>query len=94
LFAAEGLHVTFVPATSSETVIADQMKGKYDITAGNYVSSIQAQENHTADLRIVAEGSVMRPGSQAIYTMPGSQIKTLADLEGKTVGVNAPKNIC
>jgi NitT/TauT family transport system substrate-binding protein len=94
LFSAEGLHVTFVPATSSETVIADQMKGKYDITAGNYVSYIQAQENHAADLRIVAEGSVMMPGSQAIYTMPGSQIKTLADLVGKTVGVDAPKNIC
>jgi NitT/TauT family transport system substrate-binding protein len=93
LFAAQGLHVTFVPATSSETVIADQVKGKYDITAGNYVSYIQAQESHTADLRIVAEASVMMPGTQAIYTRSGSPIKTLADLEGKTVGVNAPKNI-
>jgi NitT/TauT family transport system substrate-binding protein len=94
LFSAAGLHVTFKPVTSSESAIADQMKGKYDISAGNYVSYIQAQENHTADLRIVAEGSVMMPGSQAVYTMPGSRIRTLADLEGKTVGVNAPKNIC
>ena len=94
LFKAEGLNIHFVPATSSETVIAGQVQGKYDITAGNYVSYIQAQEGHSADLRIIAEGSVMMPGSQAIYTMPGSSITTLADLKGKTVGVNAPKNIC
>src|ERR1039458_5354185 len=43
LFKAQGLHVTFVPATSSKTVIAGQVKGVYDITGGNYVSYIQAQ---------------------------------------------------
>jgi NitT/TauT family transport system substrate-binding protein len=94
LFSAEGLHVTFKPAGSSETVIDAQKNGTYDITAGSYVSYVQAQESHKADLRIIAEGSVMMAGSQAIYTMPGSPVKTLADLKGKTVGVNAPKNIC
>jgi NitT/TauT family transport system substrate-binding protein len=94
LFTAEGLNIHYVPAGSSADVIDRQMKGTYDITAGNYVSYIQAQESHAADLRIIAEGSVMMPGSQAIYTTPGSPIKTLADLKGKTVGVNAPKNIC
>ena len=38
LFKAEGLNVHFTPATSSETVIADQVKGQFDITLGNYVS--------------------------------------------------------
>src|SRR5215469_12983881 len=52
LFKAEGLNVHFFPATSSETVIADQAKGKYDITLGNYVSYIQAQQRHEADLYI------------------------------------------
>lgn len=93
LFKAQGLNITFVPATSSEAVIAAQVKGRYDITGGNYVSYLQAQESHQADLRIIAEASVMMPGTQAIYTMPGSPIKTLADLEGKTIGVNAPKNV-
>src|ERR1700677_2233071 len=93
LFKQQGLHVTFVPAVSSETAIADQVKGTYDITGGNYVSYIQAQQAGQADLDIFAEGSVMQPGAQALYTMPGSKITNLRDLEGKTVGINAPKNI-
>ena len=46
-----------------------------------------------ADLDIFAEGSVMEAGAQGLYVMPGSHILTLADLEGKTIGVNAPGNI-
>jgi NitT/TauT family transport system substrate-binding protein len=93
LFKAEGLNIHFVPATSSETVIAGQAKGAYDITGGNYVSYIQAQEHGEADLKIFAEGSVMTPGAQGIYTMPNSPIKSLADLEGRTVAINASSNI-
>lgn len=93
LFAAQGLNVHFVPATSSETVIAGQAKGGYDITGGNYVSYIQAQQAGEANLDIFAEGSVMEPGAQGIYTMPGSPIKTLADLKNHTIAINAPKNI-
>jgi len=111
LFAAHGLHVTFVPAVSSETVInaqaLDQPLDRIDISCGNYVSYIQAQENYdqgkrsssagdamvAADLDIFAEGSVMETGAQGLYVLPGSHIRTLADLEGKTIGVNAPGNI-
>ena len=93
LFKQQGLNVKFVPAVSSETAIADQVKGTYDITGGNYVSYIQAQQAGQADLEIFAEGSVMQPGAQALYTLPGSKITNLRDLEGKTVGINAPKNI-
>jgi len=93
LFKQQGLNVKFVPAVSSETAIAEQVKGTFDITGGNYVSYIQAQQGGQADLDIFAEGSVMQPGAQALYTMPGSKITNLRDLEGKTVGINAPKNI-
>jgi len=93
LFKQQGLNVKFVPAVSSETAIAEQVKGTFDITGGNYVSYIQAQQAGQADLDIFAEGSVMQPGAQALYTMPGSKITNLRDLEGKTVGINAPKNI-
>src|SRR6516164_5921652 len=77
LFKAQGLNVHFTPATSSETVIADQAKGIYDITGGNYVSYIQAQQQGEANLYIFAEGSVMEPGSQGIYTMPDSKVRDL-----------------
>ena len=93
LFLHEGLNVTFVPAISSETVIADQVSGKYDITGGNYVSYIQAQQDHEADLDIFAEGSVLQPGAMGIYTMPGSPVRTLGELKGRTVAINAPQNI-
>ena len=110
LFAARGLHVTFIPAVSSATVInaqaLDEPRSRVDISCGNYVSYIQAQQNYdqgkrpssasgvvAADLDIFAEGSVMEPGAQGLYVMPGSRIRTLADLEGKIIGVNAPGNI-
>ena len=108
LFAARGLHVTFIPAVSSETVIdaqvLDEPGDRIDISCGNYVSYIQAQENYdqgkrpssaggamvAADLDIFAEGSVMEPGAQGLYVMPSSRVRNLAGLEGKTIGVNAP----
>jgi NitT/TauT family transport system substrate-binding protein len=93
LFKAQGLNVKFVPAVSSETVIAQQVAGKIDISGGNYVSYLQAQQAKTANLEIFAEGSVMEPGAQALYVMPGSHITSLRDLVGKTIGINAPKNI-
>ena len=93
LFKAQGLNVTFNAASSSETVIADQAKGVYDITGGNYVSYIQAQQKGEANLDIFAEASVMGPGAQGIYTMPGSPIKNLADLKNHTIAINAPKDI-
>ena len=93
LFKAEGLNVHFTPATSSETVIADQVKGQYDITLGNYVSYIQAQERREADLYIFAEASVMGPATQGIYTMPDSKVTDLSGLKGETIAINAPKNI-
>jgi NitT/TauT family transport system substrate-binding protein len=83
LFRAQGLNAKFVPAISSETVIANQVNGRYDITGGNYVSYIQAQQSHRANLDIFAEGSVLRQGAIGIYTMPGSPIKTLDELKGR-----------
>jgi NitT/TauT family transport system substrate-binding protein len=93
LFAKEGLTINYTPAVSSDTVIGSQLQGKLDITGGNYVSYIQAVAEQHDPLEIIAEGSVMQQGSQVIFTMPKSNIKTLAGLKGHTLGVNAPQNI-
>jgi NitT/TauT family transport system substrate-binding protein len=93
LFKDQGLIVTFEPVTSSETAISDQVKKIYDITGGNYVSYIQAVAEKHDPLEVIAEGSVMQQGSQVIFTMPKSNIKTLAGLKGHVLGVNAPQNI-
>jgi NitT/TauT family transport system substrate-binding protein len=93
LFKAQGLTINFIAATSSETAISGQVAGTYDITGGNYVSYIQAEQQGRASLDIFAEGSVMGPGTQGIYTMPGSRVTTLGDLKGQTVAINAPNNV-
>jgi NitT/TauT family transport system substrate-binding protein len=93
LFTKEGLTINYSPAVSSETAVQSQLQGKLDISAGNYVSYIEEVADHHAPLEIVAEGSVMQQGSQVIFTMPSSKIKTLADLKGQVLGVNAPDNI-
>jgi len=93
LFRKEGLTINYTPAVSSDTVIDQQVAGKYDITGGNYVSYVQHYVQDRQPLEIIAEGSVMRQGTQAIYTMPGSKIKTLAQLKGRLLGINAPGNI-
>jgi NitT/TauT family transport system substrate-binding protein len=93
LFKAQGLTIIPKFVTSSETAIALQVKGTYQITGGNYVSYVQAQQDGEANLDIFAEGSVMEPGAQDLYTMPNSPIRSLADLKGRTVAINAPNNI-
>jgi NitT/TauT family transport system substrate-binding protein len=93
LFAKEGLTIHYTPAVSSDEVIDQQIAGQYDITGGNYVSYIQHYVDDHQPLEIIAEGSVMQQGTQAIYTMPNSKIKTLSDLKGKVLGINAPLNI-
>jgi NitT/TauT family transport system substrate-binding protein len=92
LFAQEGLTVNYSPAFGDQ-VIGGQVKGQYDITATNYVSYIEAQVSHRADLRIVAEASLLQPGSRVIMTMPKSRIVTLDDLRDHVLGVNADPNV-
>jgi NitT/TauT family transport system substrate-binding protein len=93
LFAAEGLHVTIDPILSSADATKGQNSGKFDITAGNAVSYVQNQVSGRSDLQIVAEGSLMQPDNQALYTMPRSPITTIAGLKGRRIGVNVLNNI-
>jgi NitT/TauT family transport system substrate-binding protein len=93
LFKQQGLTINYTPAVSSDEVIDQQIAGQYDITGGNYVSYIQHYVQEHQPLEIIAEGSVMQQGTQAIYTMPNSKIKTLAELKGHLLGINAPLNI-
>ena len=92
LFAKEGLHIVYKPATSSETAITQQLAGQLQISAGNYVSYIEAAAKGDP-LEVISEGSVMQQGAQTIFTMPSSHITSLSQLKGKLVGVNAPSNI-
>jgi NitT/TauT family transport system substrate-binding protein len=89
-FRDQGLNVTIKPLLSSGGVtIKDQVQGQFDITAGAYPPYILAAATQHIPLRIIAEGSVVIPHGQEVIIPPGSKITSLANLEGKTIGVNA-----
>jgi NitT/TauT family transport system substrate-binding protein len=94
-FKAEGLNVTIQSVQSSTTAIAAQLHGTVDVTAGAYVSYVNAQAESSGAIswRILSEGSVSQPGSQEVLVAPKSSIKTIGDLKGKTVGANITKNV-
>src|ERR1700735_5884301 len=47
------------------------------------------------DMRIIADSSQMQPGNQALYVMPNSGYKTVAELakDHVKIGINSPNNI-
>src|SRR5215469_7441861 len=47
------------------------------------------------NMRIIADGSQMQPANQAVYVMPKSRIKTVADLAKyhASVAINSPNNV-
>jgi len=92
LFAQQGLHVTIEKIPSSQAIIPDQLKGQVDITAGSYVAYISAQAAG-ARFRILAEASILGPGTRALVTTAGSPITTIAGLAGRKIGVNGINSI-
>jgi NitT/TauT family transport system substrate-binding protein len=93
LFAAQGLHVTIVPAISSATVIAGQLAGKYDVTLGAYPSYILADALRGKRFRVLAAASNMGQSTQEVMVPPGSTIQNMGQLKGKRIGVNALNNL-
>jgi len=92
LFARQGLHVTLEPIPSSQSVIADQLKGKVDISAGSYVAYLAAQATG-ARFRILAEASILAPDTRALVVTGNSPITTIAELAGRKIGVNGVNSI-
>jgi NitT/TauT family transport system substrate-binding protein len=93
LLAAEGIRVKITPAISSETVIAQQLKGEYAITSGNYVSYMLANVQQHANFEILDAGSIMQPQDQELMIAPDSSIRSVSELRGKTIALNAPHGI-
>ena len=96
-FAQQGLAVTIKPITGSEAGIPDLQSGQADLVAGNYVSFILAQMagkfgGKPINMRIIAAGSELQPGSEALYVMPHSKFTTIASLAAghARVGLNTP----
>jgi NitT/TauT family transport system substrate-binding protein len=92
LFGQQGLHVTLEKIASSQAIIAGQLKGQVDITAGSYVAYISAQAAG-ARFRILAEASILGPGTRALVTTADSPITKIGELADKKIGVNGTNSI-
>jgi len=92
LFARQGLHVRIEPIPSAQSVIADQLNGKVDISAGSYVAYIAA-EAAGARCRILAQASILAPNTRALVVTAQSRVTTIAALAGKKIGVNGVNSI-
>jgi NitT/TauT family transport system substrate-binding protein len=92
LFTRQGLHVTIESIASSRAIIADQLKGQVDISAGSYIPYIAAQAAG-ARFRILAEASMLRPDTRVLVTTANSPIVTVAQLAGKKIAVNGTNSI-
>jgi NitT/TauT family transport system substrate-binding protein len=91
-FKQQGLHVSIEQIPSSQAIIADQLAGKVDISAGSYIPYINAQATG-ARFRILAEASTLRAETRALLVPADSDITSLADLAGKKIGVNGTNSI-
>jgi NitT/TauT family transport system substrate-binding protein len=92
LFAQQGLHVRIRKIPSSQSVIAAQLNGQVDISAGSYIPYIAAQAAG-ARFRILAEASTLRSDTRALVVPAHSDITTIAGLVGKKIGVNGTNSI-
>ena len=92
LFEEEGLTVEIQLVQSGATAIPALVAGDLDITFGNYVSFFLAS-NEGLDLRIIAEQNRAVPGYSSIMALPDAGIEGAADLEGRTLAVNALSNV-
>jgi len=92
LFASQGLHVTIEQIASSQAVVADQLKGQIDVSAGSYIPYISAQAAGSR-FRILAEASTLKPDTRVLVVRAASHITSIAGLVGQKIGVNGTDSI-
>lgn len=93
-FKQVGLTVTPVPVAQSTQAIPDMLRGSVDIIAGaNYVSFFQAEAKGVVSFKVLADGTHCQASTFDVMALPGSGIKTAANLAGKSIAVNLTNNV-
>jgi NitT/TauT family transport system substrate-binding protein len=83
------LHVKIVPTASGGNVLPELVRGSVDVDEGQWTSAIAAQAAGVARLHALAAGNAGGPGVQQVCVLPSSGIRTVQQLAGKTIAVNA-----
>jgi NitT/TauT family transport system substrate-binding protein len=91
-FKQEGLNVQVVTTTNGNQAIPQLVGNKLDITLANDVLGIQSVIKGVK-IKLVFDGPSTSPRSFVISALPSTNIKSLADLAGKKVGVSSTTDI-
>ena len=91
-FKNEGLNVTLKPVQAGPIATQNVATGQLDFSISNTISTSIATQTGLP-VKTVVLTSALGPGGLAVYVKPDSPIRTLKDLNGKTIGINATKNI-
>ncbi len=92
-FSEEGLNVQTVNASSGQDGITKLVAGDVDIAYAGDISIIMAQSKGAASLKFVAEASSASPRTTALMVRNDGSIKTLNDLAGRKIAINAPNGV-
>jgi NitT/TauT family transport system substrate-binding protein len=93
-FAAEGLTVKIQPVAQSLAALPALKNGQVDVIAGaNYVTFLQADRQGTLKLKILADAAAVAPRFMRLLVLPGSPVRAVSDLAGKTIAVNLLNNV-
>jgi NitT/TauT family transport system substrate-binding protein len=94
LFKEEGLTVQPETIQSGAFAVPKLTSGELDISFGNWVSFVLAQQKGALDMKFIGEAYVSTPNSNfGLVAGPNAGISSVKDLEGKTIAVNAKGNI-
>jgi NitT/TauT family transport system substrate-binding protein len=89
LFAKAGLHVTVEQLGAPPTVIPALKHGEIDVLEYQWTTVIAAEAAGVARLHAIAAAQSLGPRSHEILVLPHSGITTLAQLKGKTIGIQS-----
>ncbi len=92
LFDAHGIDVTPVIVNSGEQATKELLSGQLQFAFSNYVTTILAASQGT-QLRVVADGAQTLPNTNDLMVARNSSIRSVTQLRGKTIAVNATGNI-
>lgn len=91
-FEAEGLQVTLEPVQGGPVGAQKVATGELDFSISNTFSTATATAEELP-IKTVVLGSGLGDGSIGMYVNEDSPIQSMADMDGKTVGINTTNNV-
>jgi NitT/TauT family transport system substrate-binding protein len=88
-FTAAGLHVTIKNVTTGSDAIAGLIHGSVDVDQGQWTSDLGAEAAGVVKLHALAAGNAGAPGVEQLMVPPDSPLRSVKDLAGKAIAVNA-----